>query len=47
VQLVLLVILLFVIVGLASRTFGERQQATIVTAAVALMLLQLTFSRFL
>jgi hypothetical protein len=47
VQLVLTIILLFILVGLLSRTFRPRQQVVIATVAVTLALMQFTFSRFL
>lgn len=46
-QLVLAIVLLFILVGLLSRTFGARQQLVVATVAVTLAVMQFTFSRFL
>lgn len=46
-QFILSMLVLFIMVGLVSRTFGPRQQATIAMVAVMLTLIQFTFSRFL
>lgn len=46
-QLVLTILLIFIVVGLASRQFGPRQQVTIAVAAVTLTFIQFTLSRFL
>jgi hypothetical protein len=40
-------LILFILIGLVSRTFDARQQVVIATVAVMLMLVQFTFSRFL
>jgi hypothetical protein len=46
-QLMLLTIMAFVLIGLVSRRFGPRQQWGIATLAMTLTLVQFAFSRFL
>jgi len=46
-QLVLVIIFVFVLIGLISRTFDRRQQVAISAIAVSLAAAQFFFSRFL
>jgi len=46
-QLVLVIIFAFVLLGLISPTFGRRQQVGISVIAVSLAVAQFFFSRFL
>lgn len=46
-QLMLVTMMTFVLIGLVSRRFGPRQQWGIVTLAMSLALVQFAFSRFL
>ena len=46
-QLVLVIIFVFVLTGLISRTFDRRQQVAISAIAVSLAAAQFFFSRFL
>jgi hypothetical protein len=46
-QLVLLILFSFAVLGLTSRRFDARQQVVIAVSAVALAVAQFTFARFL
>lgn len=46
-QLVLVILFAFALIGFASRRFDARQQAIIVMVSVVLAMAQFTFARFL